>query len=154
MKKRNLGFSLIELIVVLALITMIARLVFTSFNALNSRQALDKEVDYVKTLIQKTRLDSLNSKNGATFRIRFENNQITVYQSGTTTTAVYPFSTNVRLNTIGLTAVSGGAATTTVSFAKITGLAGAQGTLTFGLVVGATTTISKSVVINALGTVE
>lgn len=154
MKKRNLGFSLIELIVVLALITIITRLVFTSFNALNSRQALDKEIDYVKTLIQKTRLDSLNSKNGATFRIQFQNNQITVYQSGTTTTAVYPFSKNVRLNTIGLTAVSGGAATTTVSFAKITGLAGAQGTLTFGLIVGATTTISKSVVINALGTVE
>lgn len=154
MSKKTKGFTLIELIVVIALVGVVSTIIFTSFNALNQRQALDKEVDYIKTLIQKTRLASLNSKNGAMFRVEFASNQLTVAESGTTTVTVYPYSSNISLTTNGLTAVTGGAATTTIFFSKISGLAGARGVLTYSLMSGGSATITRTITINALGTVE
>ncbi len=148
------GFTLLEIVIVVVLIFMIARMAFASFNMLNRRQILDKQVDYIRTIVQKTRLDSLNSKDGATFRVEFGSGQAVVHASGTTTTSVYPYTSNVVLTSTNLNAVSGGAATTTVFFSKISGLAGAQGTLTYSLMSGGVAVMTKTLTINALGIVE
>lgn len=154
MPNKTKGFTIIELVIVVFLVAIISSMVFASFRTLNSRQALDKEVDYIKSIIQKTRLASLNSKNGNTFRITFASNQLIVAESGTTTTTVYTYSNNIALSTSSLVAIIGGSATTTISFAKITGLAGATGTLTYTFAGSSTNAMIKKITINALGTAE
>ncbi|MEN9604604.1 MAG: hypothetical protein RJB39_289 [Candidatus Parcubacteria bacterium] len=156
MSIHNKGFTVVELIVVIALMAMIAGMTFASFSSLNNRQALDKQVDAVKSIVQQTRLASLNSKDGATFSVVFGINKITVKESGTTTVKDYPNIARISLITNGLQTVVGSNATSTISFAKISGLANATGVLTYGLVTGtgSTTSMTKTITVNALGRVE
>lgn len=154
MSNKTKGFTIIELVIVVFLVALISSMVLASFRTLNSRQALDKEVDYIKSIIQKTRLSSLNSKNGNAFRIDFAAGQLIVSESGTTTTTVYEYSKNIVLSTSSLRSVVGATATTTVSFAKITGLSGATGTLTYTFAGSSTNAMNKKITINALGTAE
>jgi Tfp pilus assembly protein FimT len=138
----------------LALVAIVAGLILASFSGLNNRQTLDKEVDNIKSIIQKTRLESLNSKNGSTHRIIFDTNSVTTAETGTTTTRTYLFSSSVVMQTNGLKEVIGGAATSSVAFAKLSGLASAIGTITYIFNGGSTGMVTRTVTINALGTVE
>lgn len=152
--KENTGFTFIEVMITLALVAIVAGLIIASFSSLNGRQTLDKEVDNIKSIIQKTRLESLNSKNGSTHRIIFDANMVTTAETGTTTTRVYPFSSSVVMQINGLREVSGGAATSTVAFAKLSGLANATGTITYIFNINSANTATRTITINALGTVE
>ena len=152
--RQKKGFTFIEVMITLALVAIVAGLISASFSSLNNRQLVDKEVDNIKSIIQKTRLESLNSKNGSTHKVIFASTSITTAETGTTTTKVYPFSSSVIMKINGLKEVSGGAATSSVAFAKLSGLANATGTVTYIFDGGPTNTATRTITINALGTVE
>lgn len=151
---QNKGFTFIEVMVTLALVAIVAGLILASFSGLNNRQTLDTEVNNIKLIIQKTRLESLNSKNGSTHRIIFDSNGVTTAETGTTTTKAYPFSSSVVMQTNGLKEVIGGAATSTVAFAKLSGSPNATGTITYILNINSTNIFTRTITINALGKVE
>ena len=153
-KQKKNGFTLLEILLVIALLGMIAGLVYASFSALNNRQILNAEVDNIKSIIQITRLESLNSKNGSTHRIIFDATTVTTAETGTTTIKVYTLSPSVIMQGQTLKQISNGAATSSVSFAKLTGLANATGTVTYIFNGGSAYTATKTITINALGTVE
>ncbi len=142
------GFTLIEVLIVLILSILISSIVYTSFSSLQDRQILDAEVDQVVSYIQKARIDSLNSKGGDSHGIIFGTSTITVIEvSGATTTHVYTLNNRVVLATSTL-------GTTTLTFARISGLPSVTGTTTYTYSVGGKVKGTSTVVINGLGVTD
>ena len=148
------GFSLIELIIVITIFGILSRIVFVSISEMQNKQSLDKEMDFIRSLIQKTRLESLNAKNGSVHALVFASSSIQKIESGTTTATTYSLSNDIVLFQNNLKSVTNGSATTTLSFARISGYTNATGTLVFNLQKGSTSMATETISINGLGTVE
>lgn len=148
------GFTLVELVIVIGLVGLIASLTFSAFSALNNRNTIDKEIDNIKSIIQKTRLQSLNAKNGNTHGLTFASTSLITKETGTTSSQTYTHTAGVSLYANNLRQAVDYGATTSLSFAQITGLANATGTLVYIFKIGNTAVATKTITINALGTVE
>jgi len=138
--KKN-GFSLIELVITLALVIGISGLIFVSFNALNGRQTLDKQVDYIKSSLVNIRNDAVNAKGGTDHVFAFSSSTISVDGS------IYTLPNNVSLASHTLSSKS-------VIFARLTGYPNATGTLVYQLKSGNTVVATSSIIINNLGIIE
>lgn len=142
------GFTLLELIIVIALVGIVSSLVYSSFNALNNRQILDQEMAQVKSYIQKSRMNSLNSRNGDAHGIVFATSSISVIEVlATSTKYVYTLNNRVKL-------VNSTLGTSTLTFARISGLPNASGTLTYTYSTGSTVVGTSTIVINGVGIVQ
>lgn len=142
------GFTLLELIVVIGLVGIVSRLVYSSFSDLNNRQVLDQEVALVKSYIQKSRMNSLNSKNGDAHGIAFASSTISVIEVlATSTKYIYTLDNRVRL-------VNSTLGTSTLTFARISGLPNASGTLTYTYSIGTKVIGTSTIVINGAGVVQ
>lgn len=142
------GFTLLELLISLALVVMVSRLVYSSFSALNNRQILDQEMAQVKSYIQKSRMNSLNSKNGDSHGIVFATSSISVIEVlATSTKYIYTLNNRVQL-------VSSTLGTSTLTFARISGLPNATGTLTYIYSQGSKIIGTSTIIINGAGIVQ
>lgn len=142
------GFTLLELVIVVALVAIVSQLIYSSFNALNNRQILDQEIAQVKSYIQKSRMNSLNSKNGDAHGIVFATSSISVIEVlATSTKYVYTLNNRVRL-------VSSTLGTSTLTFARISGLPNATGTLVYIYSSGTTVVGTSTITINGAGIVQ
>ncbi len=141
------GFTLLELVIIVVLVSIVAKITFSSFASLNNREVLDSQVALIKSTIQKARLESLNSKNGIAHGVRFASTTLTITDQGVDTMRVVSFSNGVTLasQTLG---------TTSVTFAKVTGLSSASGTLTYTLTRGNTVIATTSFSINGIGVIQ
>lgn len=142
-KKINLkrGFSFIEMIISLSLLVMISTLIFFSFNSLNNKQSLDKQVDFIKSSINQTRTNAINSKNGTDQVFSFASSSITYNQQ------VFNLDNSVYLS-------SYTTGTKDITFSRITGFPSATGTLVYKLQKGGTVMATSSIIINNLGIIE
>lgn len=148
LKKTQNGFTLLELLISLTLVLIITRLVYSSFSALNNRQILDQEIAQVKSYIEKSRMDSLNSKNGDSHGIVFATSSISVIEvMATSTKYIYVLNNRVQL-------VSSTLGTSTLTFARISGLPNATGTLTYTYSQGSTVIGTSTITINGAGIVQ
>ncbi len=141
MKLNNRGFTLIEMMMTIILLTIISSIIFFSFNALNNKNTLDKQIDLVKNLINQTRVNALNSKNGVDQSIIL----------GTTT--IRYNNQNFDLNN-GVELYSYNTSTSSIIFYRITGLSSATGTFVYALKKGGIVISTSSISINNLGIVE
>ena len=147
-RSQTKGFTLLELIICIALVAIVGQLVYSSFNALNNRQILDQEVAQVKSYIQKSRMDSLNSKNGDSHGIMFASSSISVIEIlATSTSFIYTLNNRVRL-------VNSTLGTSTLTFARISGLPSATGTLTYTYSSGNMIVGTSTITINGAGIVQ
>ncbi len=130
-----------EIIVSLSLLAMISSLIFFSFNSLNNIQSLNKQVDFIKSSINQTRLNAVNSKNVVNQSIRFSTNSITYDDK------IINLESNISL-------MSNNTGTTTIYFSRISGFPSATGTLVYKLHKGSTVIATSSIIINNLGIIE
>ena len=145
MKKNNStlvqGFSLIELIITIGLVAMVSGLILVSFNSLNNRQTLDKQIDFIESAINKTRNDALNSRNGTDQTFTFASTSIT-YDGQTisldTSVLLSSYTTGVK----------------SIVFSRVTGIPNATGTIVYKLQKGSTVIATSSIIINNLGIIE
>ncbi|MES2623478.1 MAG: prepilin-type N-terminal cleavage/methylation domain-containing protein [Patescibacteria group bacterium] len=145
---RKNGFTLLELIISIVLITIISRLAYVSFSSLNNRQILDKEVAQVKSYIQKARIDSLNSRDGDTHGVIFATSTVSVIELLATST-LYEYVLNNRVKLAASTLAS-----STLTFARISGLPNVTGTLTYTYSVGNKVVGTSTITINGVGVVQ
>jgi prepilin-type N-terminal cleavage/methylation domain-containing protein len=142
------GFTLLETMVVIVLSIILSYIVFGSLSSLNNRQILDKEVAQVRRYVQDARVDSLNSKNTDTHGVVFATSTVSVIEVlASSTSYIYVLNNRVTLATSTL-------GTSTLTFARISGLPNVTGTLTYtynlnGQVIGTST-----ITINALGIIQ
>lgn len=145
---KQAGFSLLEMVIVITLVLIMSSIVYGSFTSLNNRQILDKEVDQVKSYIQKARMNSLNSKNGDVHGILFATSSITTIEVlASSTIYTYVLNNRVRLSASTL-------GTSTLTFARLSGLPNATGTLTYIYLAGNTPVGSSTITINGLGVTQ
>ena len=139
--KNQNGFSFIEMIISLGLLIMISSLILFSFSALNNKQALDKQIDFIKSAINKTRTNAINSLNNTDQTFTFA-----------TTSIAYEGKTINLENDITLLSYTTGSKN--IIFSRLTGFPNATGTILYKLQKGNTVIATSSIIINNLGIIE
>lgn len=147
-KKDTRGFSLLELVIVIAILGILIAIIIPSFLKFRQSSILNSETQELVTIINRARLLSVSSKNDKQFGVHFEAGQVvlfqgTTYSAGMTTNEPHVFNSNLTLSTI---AVNGGG--TDVLFQKVTGATSQNATTTL-LVTG--TTASTTVIVRPTG---
>ncbi len=135
------GFTFMEMIVSLALVALISSIIMVSFNSLNNRQTLDKQIDFIESAINQTRTNALNSKNGT--------DQVFTFA---TTSITYNGQTVNLDSSVTLSSYTTG--TKSITFYRLTGMTNATGTIVYKLQKGNTTIATSSIIINNLGIIE
>lgn len=151
-KSPTQGFSLIELIIVISIAMILSAISISTFFSVSEQQSLEKDVNYSIALIEKARLQTVNSKDNLVFGVRFASSSVTLFQgttyvAGSSTNTVFNFSPKVEISAINL---SGG--TQNTMFEKITGKSNATGTIKFRLKTNQNS--STTVVVYKTGLVE
>jgi prepilin-type N-terminal cleavage/methylation domain-containing protein len=139
--KNQQGFSFVEMIISLSLLVMISSLIFFSFNSLNNKQSLDKQVDFIKSSINQTRTNAINSKNNSNQSILFSSTSISYDDK------IIDLENNISLMSYTI-------ATNTINFSRISGIPNATGTLVYKLQKGDTIIATSSIIVNNLGIIE
>ncbi len=78
-KKTRLGFTLVEILVVIGIIFLLSIITFSSFSNLNKKELLDKESLKVLSIIQDARSLTLSSKNSSQYGVYFEGDKVTFF---------------------------------------------------------------------------
>ncbi len=140
------GFTLIEVIVVVAVTAIIATIIVKSYSLFNIKVSLESDVGRVATALYRARADTIVGRGGLQYGVHFDSNKAVLFQgasysSGASTNKNFPFSTRVSITSVSL---SGGG--NEVIFDKLTGTTVNFGTIKFGTsgVASATSTITIS----------
>ena len=146
------GFTLIEVLGVVAVMTILMTIVLTSFSTLNKNQALDKSAKYIASIIEEARGNTLFSKNDSQYGIKFETSRVTMFK-GTTYSPTSPDNVVYDLNSlvsISNISLSGGGSE--FVFDRLTGNTNQTGTIT--LSVNSSTTTKAYITFSKTGIVE
>jgi prepilin-type N-terminal cleavage/methylation domain-containing protein len=73
------GFSLGEVLITLAIISIVSSIAVTAFKGMNERQVLDKSILSVMSIINETRSSSLSSKDSSDHGVYIEEGKITSF---------------------------------------------------------------------------
>lgn len=150
--KTTQGFSLMETLTAIAIMTLIGAISFNSLQSFNKEEALGKEKASLVSLLAEARSLTLASKNASEYGVHLGATGVTVF-AGTTYTeghalnVFYPFAYSVQMNSANL---SGGGSD--IVFERLTGE-----TLNFGSVILSLVsdpTASTTVTISQTGVVE
>lgn len=131
--KNQHGFTLMEILVVLGIITIIASLTFYFFGKANKQTVLEKDVASVVSFVRNARLLSIASKNASPFGIHLEEDKVVLfegnpYSAGGPNEKTFYFSREVYLSSYSLN--KGGS---DIIFARLTGDTSNYGTVTVSL---------------------
>lgn len=115
--------------IVLAILCIIAAIIFTSFATFAKSQSLDKDTDGVVEMIRKARTMTLNSQYASQYGVRFASSTVTLfpgsaYTASTSNQTVY-LSSNTKISALSLTGN-----TTDIIFQRLTGETSQNGTIT------------------------
>ena len=146
------GFSVAELLVVIAVIAILAALSASSFVNLNKTEAVDKTALLAISALDEARSLTLASKNSSQYGVHFEDSKIVLftgatYSSGDSSNQVNLLNSVVRTSAINLT--GGG---NEVIFNRLTGATGENGSVTFSF--RSDSTVTKTVTIYTTGAAE
>lgn len=126
------GFTLFEILVVIALVVLICTVSFSSLYNLNTNQILARETGAVVSYMERARSKSLSSQNFSEYGLHLATTSVTLftgenYSSTSTTNELYQLNSQVTLSD----ALTGSASD--FYFSKITGKPNATGTVTLSL---------------------
>ncbi len=146
------GLTLIEILIVMAVVLILLTFIIIPFKRMNDTQALSKETQNIISIINQARSQTLSSKGGVEHGVHFESSQVVLFSGPTyvpsdPNNALIPLHALVSISSINL---SGGV--TDIVFAKLTGTTAASGTITLSLV--ASSTQAKIISINSTGIVN
>jgi prepilin-type N-terminal cleavage/methylation domain-containing protein len=77
------GFTLVEILVVVAIMTILAAIVLGSFRAFRSAQGLEKDTELIVEVLRQARSQTLTSQNGSSYGVYFASSTIALF-AGTT----------------------------------------------------------------------
>ena len=144
------GFSLVEIVVVLSIITIISSMVLVSLSQFRARKILDASVEMVMVVFSQAHLDTISSKDDDVYGVALRSNEA-IYFKG----AVYPGDSDpsnkryVFSNVIEIANISLNGAGTIVYFKRFTGGTDQNGT--FDVRLKGSTSIKTSVTVSQVG---
>lgn len=80
-KSRNRGFTFVEILAVLAIITSLATVVVLSFNSFGGRQSLDKTSISVISILNEARSMAMSSKDFSNYGVRISTSSIISFKN-------------------------------------------------------------------------
>ncbi|MDP3735640.1 MAG: prepilin-type N-terminal cleavage/methylation domain-containing protein [bacterium] len=127
------GFTLIEILISVAVIAILASIATISFTGLRERQALSIGVEEVRTLLSRARARTLAAEDDSVFGLHITTSSVTLFRGVTYNPAAGDNELHVldSLVTISAHALAGGGAD--VVFDKRTGMTSDYGTITVAL---------------------
>ncbi|MDO8493031.1 MAG: type II secretion system protein [bacterium] len=123
------GFTLLEIILVLAIVLVIATVIVKSYSLFNSRVKVQGDAGKIASLLYKAKSDTISGRGGLQYGVHFESGKAvlfrgTSYSSGASTNQNLPLSPHVSIFAITLT--GGGSE---VVFQKLTGVTEQPGSI-------------------------
>lgn len=151
-RQTNQGFTIIEILIVVAIVALTVTIVSVSFYKLNSSQALDKGATLVVSTLDEARALTLSSKGDSQYGVYLEDSQITTFK-GTTYSASDPDNIVTSINPlIGLRDITLSGGGTSVVFKRLTGNTDEVGTMEVFL--RASPDTFRTVTVSSTGIVE
>ncbi len=146
------GLSLIEILLVIAIATLLTGFVALSLGKVNASEALDKNADLVISVLNEARSMTLSSVGDTRYGVHFDANQAVLFQGASYNSAA---STNVptqinALVTIQNISLAGGGSN--VIFDRLTGKTSYTGSIQVAL--KSATTTYKTITIASTGVVD
>jgi type IV fimbrial biogenesis protein FimT len=140
----NRGLSVVELIMVVAVVAILVAIVVPSFVSLRKNQALQNSTNSVVSLLQEARTKTLASYNNTFYSVYLGTNEITMFTGGTysssdSTNKVVSYESPVTLQSNSL---NGGGSQ--ISFDRLKGTTSQYGTIVVGISGGSSKTITVS----------
>jgi prepilin-type N-terminal cleavage/methylation domain-containing protein len=146
------GMTLMEILVSIAILSVLLGIVSASFSTYSRSQAVDKTALKVSSLLTEARSNTLASKSGLQYGVYFDTTRVVMfegatYAAGAATNKVLAFDSSAQITNVNL--VGGGSS---VVFDKLTGKTTQYGTTTIAL--PSDLSKSKMVVVHQTGLVE
>ncbi len=143
------GFTMLEIVVVVAIVMILASVIITSFSKFRNNKVLDTGVENTLSVLAKARGNTLSSKNAYQYGVHFEASQAVLfrgatYNSSDTNNEVAPLDNALEISSVSLT--GGGS---DVLFDRLTGKTSMDGTVIVR--VKSDTAKTKTVTINGTG---
>jgi prepilin-type N-terminal cleavage/methylation domain-containing protein len=132
--RKNNGYTLIEILIVIAITVIVLSIVLNSFYSLAKIQALDKDYISVASLLDQAKSQTINSKSASQYGVYFASSTAILFRGGSYTSSstdnqTYSLNSRVNISSINLT----GSTTDQVVFSRLTGYASASGTISISL---------------------
>lgn len=149
--KKNLGYSILEILIVLGVMAIISGIIFTMFVSFRKNQALSLDVQTITSVLRQARNQTIASKNSSSYGVHFATSTITLftgdsYVQNNASNQVYSINSVDAIVTISL--YGGGS---DVVFRRLTGETSQSGSVTVSSV---STSQTKTVTIYGTGLVE
>ncbi len=143
------GFSLIEILIVIAVLAVVGAVVLPQFAKIKENQVLKSAVQETLSSLDKARANTLASLNSYTYGIHFQSDRViifrgTTYSSGDSNNETVSIVSPAAISDVTLSGVSGTSGD--VYFTRLTGAPSKTGTITI-----ATPNYSKVITISAVG---
>lgn len=149
MKYLKKGFTIFELLIVIAISSVFVYISISVFSKLSNAESLDKEASNVISYIDKAKNDSVNSLNFEEHGVKFASSTVTIFYgknySGSATSSVYTLAGQDTISNVSFLNAS-----TTIYFNKLTGEPSSTGTITISRTDGT----QKVIAIYATGYIE
>lgn len=132
--KLSYGFSLVEILISIAIIGIISVIGTQSFQSVNSSEALNKDSLQVISVLRQARALTLDSKDANQYGVHIQNSQVIMFEGATyvnNATGNITTSLNNRI-TISQISLTGGGVD--IVFDPLTGKTGEDGTITLSLI--------------------
>jgi prepilin-type N-terminal cleavage/methylation domain-containing protein len=124
------GFSIIEVLVVVALMAILTAIGATVFKKTSSTETLDKQAAQALSIVEEARNNALASLENTEYGIRFASSSVNMYEGKTYSSSVLLKSMNFT-GGVYISAVSLNGGGNDVYFNRLTGEPSATGTVTF-----------------------
>ena len=129
-KQMKKGFTAFELLIVVAIMSVLAAVVLVPFMGFRDTKVLDTTADDIVSLLNEARQDTLLSRNGSQYGVYFETSRM-VYFKGTTFTEPNADNKEVFFNQIvQLSDISLAGFSDSVVFERLTGKTSNSGSVT------------------------
>lgn len=131
--KRHLGFSLIEMLIVITIISILAALSYVTFFDTNRTQALEKDRDLVIATLEQARSLTLASSGARQFGVHIQSDRIVLFPGSSYVSGNSENKTEFLnpLVTIASSSIAGGG--TDITFERLTGKTSKTGTIGISL---------------------
>lgn len=143
------GFSLMELLIVLALILLLSVITFSAFSSKLSKTYVEKEAEVTLSYINKAHNQSVALQDNSSFGVKVASSTLYFFR-GTSYASGNDIVTYRFRDAVASTTLTGGVSE--LYFSRITGVPSAVGTITFTSRKDASTT--KTILIQATGLAE
>ncbi|MFA6797377.1 MAG: type II secretion system protein [Candidatus Paceibacterota bacterium] len=148
-KDFNFGFSFVEIIIVLAIISSLSTIVVLSFSKVGGVQSLEKTTISVISILNEAKSMAISSKDYSDYGVRIENNKLISFKGNYgNENKIYSIPNLVEISDISI----GGVSNNDILFKKVSGSTNATGTITISVVDNPT--VNNSIKISTTGLIE